>query len=130
MAGANRIVDSDVLIWALRGNARAITALQTNVDWCISAVSYMEVVQGCRNKAELTAMQRAFKVASSDVLPITATINDLGCALVEKYALSHNLTLADALIAATALTHTLPILTGNGKHFSVVEGLNVKIFRP
>jgi predicted nucleic acid-binding protein len=51
-------------------------------------------------------------------------------ALVELHALSHSLYMADALIAATALAHSLPILTGNAKHFKVVAGLQVVVFKP
>jgi predicted nucleic acid-binding protein len=124
------LVDSDVLIWALRGNARAVAALQGKADWYLSAVSYMELAQGCRNKTELKAMQKAFKSGDSDVLPITPAISDLACTLVEKYALSHSLHMADALIAATAICHALPLLTGNGKHFSAIDGLKVQVFKP
>jgi predicted nucleic acid-binding protein len=50
--------------------------------------------------------------------------------LIEAYALSHHMRLADALIAATALTHQIPVLTGNGKHFMAIKGLHVEIFKP
>ena len=130
VAASGVLVDSDVLIWALRGNARAVAALQNKADWYLSAVSYMELAQGCRNKTELKAMQKAFKSGDSDVLPITPAISDLACTLVEKYALSHSLHMADALISATAISHALPLLTGNGKHFSAIAGLKVQVFKP
>ena len=123
------LVDSDVLIWTLRGNPKALAHLQGLADWHISAVSYMELAQGCRNKAELKAMQKAFKSASSDVLPITTVISDMACQLVETYALSHSLYMADALIAATAISYSLPLLTANDKHFAAVAGLGVAVFR-
>lgn len=123
------LIDSDVLIWFARGNARAVAAVQGAADWYISAVSYMELAQGCRNKAELKAMQKAFKSSDNDVLPITQGISDLACTLVEKYALSHSMHVADALIAATAIIHSLPLLTGNAKHFTAVEGLKTRVFR-
>ena len=123
------LVDSDVLIWTLRGNARALAHLQGLPDWHISAVSYMELAQGCRNKTELKAMQKAFKSASSDVLPITVGISEMACQLVEKYALSYSLYMADALIAATAISYSLPLLTGNNKHFAAVPRLEVEVFR-
>ena len=124
------LIDSDVLIWYARGNARAIATVNGATGWCISAVSYMELAQGCRNKAELKAMQVAFKSGEADVLPITQTISDAACRLVEKYALSHSVHLADALIAATAMAHALPLLTANTKHFSAVAGLRVVVFKP
>ena len=45
-------------------------------------------------------------------------------------ALSGGLHLADALIAATALEHSLTVLTANAKHFSIIEGLNMEKFLP
>ena len=127
---AGVLVDSDVLIWMLRGHATAVAKMEGLADWHISAVSYMELAQACRNKAELKAMQKAFKTEGNDVLPITQSISDLACTLVEKYALSHSLHMADALIAATALSHSLPLLTANAKHFSAVAGLRVQVFKP
>ena len=128
MAGV--LVDSDVLIWTLRGHAAAVAKMESLAEWHISAVTYMELAQGCRNKAELKAMQKAFEAESNDVLPITQSISDLACSLVEKYALSHSLHMADALIAATAINHSLPLLTANAKHFSAVAGLRVQVFKP
>lgn len=124
------LVDSDVLIWTLRGNVKALARMQGLADWHISAVSYMELAQGCRNKAELKAMQKAFKSTSSDVLPITATVSDMACQLVEAHALSRSLYMADALIAATAISHALPLLTANAKYFAAVPGLEIYVFRP
>lgn len=37
------LIDSDVLIWALRGHAPAVAKMKLLADWHISAVSYMEL---------------------------------------------------------------------------------------
>ena len=124
------LIDSDVLIWLMRGNAAALAAISQEADWTLSAVSYMELVQGCRNKAELKAVQKAFKSGAGDVLPVTAGISDAACRLVEKYSLSHSVHVADALIAATAMAHKLPLLSGNGKHFAAIDGLVLRTFKP
>ena len=57
------------------------------------------------------------------------SISDRACNLVEKYALSHSLYMADALIAATAISHLLPLLTADAKHFSAVAGLPIQVFK-
>ena len=128
------LIDSDVLIWLTRGNANALATIQNTPDWVISAVSYMELAQGCRNKTELKAIQKAFMSsvddAQPDILPITQTINNLACTLVEKYALSHSVHLADVLIAATAMTHSLTLITANNKQFSAINGLKIQVFKP
>ena len=134
MPGSRVLIDSDVLIWLTRGNASAVAVVQNTPDWVISAVSYMELAQGCRNKTELKAMQKAFKSSENnalpDILPITQTISNLACTLVEKYALSHSVHMADALIAATAMTYSLPLITANNKHFSAIDGLKIQVFKP
>ena len=130
VAASGVLIDSDVLIWYARGNARVLKAVNHMADWYISAVPYMELSQGCRNKAELNAMQKAFKSGETDVLPITQAISDAACTLVHNYALSHSVQPADALIAVTAMSHALPLLTANAKHFSAVEGLRVLVFKP
>lgn len=124
------LIDTDVLIWLARGNANASRVIESLGDWAISSVSYMEMLQGCRSKQEQKALQKAFKSTPDTILGITPAINDQAIALVEQHALSHSLHMADALIAATALEHSLPLLTGNGKHFKVVDGLQVVIFKP
>ena len=129
LAANGVLIDSDVLIWFARGNPQAAATLNTLTDSYISAVSYMELVQGCRNKTELKVVQRVFKSNHHDVLPVTREISDLAIELVEQFALSHSLYLADALIAATALSHDLILLSGNDKHFSAIKGLKLRVFR-
>ena len=124
------VVDSDVLIWFVRGNPKAITVLEAAGDWHFCAVTCMELVQGCRNETELKAMQKAFKSGEDDVLPVTQGISDLARTPVKKYSPSHSVYLADALIAATSLQHVLLLLTTDKKHFSAIEELKVKAFRP
>jgi predicted nucleic acid-binding protein len=50
--------------------------------------------------------------------------------LMESLTLSHGLQMGDALIAATAIEHQMPVLTANVKHFSAVAGLTVEAFVP
>ncbi|WP_245748553.1 PIN domain-containing protein [Vreelandella subterranea] len=50
--------------------------------------------------------------------------------LVESYALSHNMQMADALIAATAMELGLPLLTASDRHYRHIDGLALDIFRP
>ena len=45
---------------------------------------HLKRAPGSRNKAELKAMQKAFKSGEADVLPITQAISDAACTLVEK----------------------------------------------
>ena len=54
------LVDTDVLIWNLRGNQRAAEVLDDSPNvLALSAVSDMELIQGMRNAAELRALREA-----------------------------------------------------------------------
>ncbi|MBP6676490.1 MAG: PIN domain-containing protein, partial [Vitreoscilla sp.] len=48
--------------------------------------------------------------------------------LMEAMTLSHGLQMGDALIAATALEHGLPLLTGNVRHFAAIPSLLIEGF--
>ena len=122
------LVDTDVLIWHLRGYAQATRRLDQLPALTISAVSYLEVLQGMRNKAELVAVQKMLHKRQAAVLPITEAITQQATSLMEALTLSHGLQMGDALIAATALVHQLPVLTGNVKHFAAVPGLLIEGF--
>ena len=124
------LIDTDVLIWMTRGHAGAAIRLQTLLPWRISAVTYMEMAQGCRNKQELERAKRGLSMCQTEILPVSVTISDRAVQLIDAYALSHGLQLGDALIAATALEHGLPVLTANTKHFRQIEGLQVEAFVP
>ena len=51
------LVDTDVFIWYLRGYERAAQFLDALPTARISAVTYMELVQGMRNQRELKQLQ-------------------------------------------------------------------------
>lgn len=124
------LIDTDVLVWMTRGHAGAAARLQTLTPWRVSAVTYMELAQGCRDKQELARIKKGLTVSQTEVLPISAGISDRAVQLIDAYALSHGLQLGDALIAATALEYDATILTANAKHFSAVAGLRVEVFVP
>ncbi len=124
------LVDTDVLIWHLRGYPQATRRLDQLPELILSAVSYMEVLQGIRNKTEAAALKKMLAIRRSKILALSETITHRAIALMETITLSHGLQMGDALIAATALHHQLPILTGNVKHFAVIDGLAIEAFSP
>ena len=52
------IFDTDVMIWAFRGNGKALDAIDEATARSISSITYMELLQGVRNKAEMLSMKR------------------------------------------------------------------------
>ncbi len=123
------LVDTDVLIWYLRGNEKAYKTIENLESFSISVVTYMELVQGMRNKKELNSLRQALHAWNCKILYITEEISAKAMFAVEQHFLSHTMQLADALIGSTAIVHGLPLLTGNDKHYKIMKGLLIKRFR-
>lgn len=124
------LVDTDVLIWHLRGYPQATRRLDQLNPLTLSAVSYLELLQGMRNKAELAAVKKMLGLRRATIWPLTEAITQRAIELMEMLTLSHGLQMGDALIAATALDQKRPLITGNVKHFSAVSGLQLEAFIP
>ena len=117
------IIDTDVMIWFLRGNQRAIDLVIDAMPFSISIVTYMELVQGMRDKQELAKIKKA--LADMNVEEVSLRASDY----VETYSLSHSMELADALIAATCVAENDTLVTANDKHYKVVQALQMTVFR-
>jgi predicted nucleic acid-binding protein len=124
------IIDSDVIIWGLNGNQNAKKAIADNIPINISVVNYMEVVQGMKNKKELIDSMKTLKDWKAKTIYLPKKITTLAAQLVEKYYLSNNMQLADALIAATVLEKKQTLLTGNMKHFDYIPNIKLLKFIP
>ena len=124
------LVDTDVLIWYLRGNSKAYELIHTLEPFCISSITHMELVQGMRNKEELRVLQRTLKQWGVKTIYVNEEISAKALFFVEEYFLSHSMELADAMIAATVTIYGMTLLTANDKHYKVVKGLDMKVFRP
>lgn len=124
------LIDSDVLVWLTRGHVGAAEKLHALPAWRISAVTYIELAQGCRDKAELARLKKGLAARGTEIVPITPAISDRAAKLIDSLALSHGKRLADALIGATAIEHQATLITANVKHFSAVDGLVIEAFAP
>lgn len=124
------ILDTDILIWFLRGNERAAEAVEDSMPFSISIVTYMELLQGMRNKQETAKMKKAFKTMDVSIIPISEGSSLRAAQYVEDYALSDSMELADALIAATCVQRNETLYTANDKHYKAVKDLQLSIFRP
>lgn len=111
------IIDTSILIDDLRGSppAKAWFAQASYEILAITPVVWMEVIQGAANKArQLQAIEFLETFALEH--PITQD-NPWAMDQVALYTLSHNVLLADAMIASVALRLAVPPYTRNLKHF-------------
>jgi len=126
----DKLLDTDILIWYLRGNKRAYELIHSIGDFAISSITYMELIQGMRNKEELKRFKQALKQWRVKILFINEEISALALFYVEEYFLSHSMQLADALIGATCINYGMTLYTANDKHYRVIKDLDINIFRP
>jgi predicted nucleic acid-binding protein len=122
--------DTDVLIWAQRGNAKAIRLIDDTPQRCISIQTYMELLQGAQNKEQHRIIRSFVKDFDFMVLPFTENIGHRALIYVEAHTLSSSMRAGDAVIAATAVENNLVLASGNQKHFKPVKELQLKLFRP
>jgi tRNA(fMet)-specific endonuclease VapC len=117
------LCDTNILIEFYKGNPAIIDELH-NIglpDLAVSIITTGELFYGARDKLELARMQKHLALVKQ--ISLDEEISDQFLALLEEYALSHKLSVPDALIAATALSHNLPIFTLNVKDFRFIPNL-------
>ncbi|MEO5922282.1 MAG: PIN domain-containing protein [Bryobacteraceae bacterium] len=124
------IFDTDILIWASRGNLRAAQAIDNASDRALSIISLMELLQSARTRLEGRQIQKSLRQLGFRTLPLSEPIGSAAATLIEQHAVSHGIQLADALIAASVLDAGDALCTGNVKHFRPIRGLSLAAFRP
>jgi predicted nucleic acid-binding protein len=123
------LVDTDVFIWYLRGNQKAYEKLHSIGSFNISAITYMELMQGMRDKNELRIFKKSIKEMGIKTIYISEEISAKAIFYVEEFFLSHSMQLADALIGATTSTYGLKLLTANDKHYKMLSDVEIEVFR-
>ena len=123
------LIDTDVLIWYLRGNENARKIICANVPFKISVVSYIELMQGTGSKRELRALQKQLKNWATEIVQIQDNISARAMFFVEDYYLGNSLEFQDAIIAATAIESRDVLLTANDKHYSFIPNIRLNRFR-
>lgn len=124
------IYDTDILIWIQRGNEKAAKLIEKDSDKYLSVQSYMELLQGAKNKTQHKYIKDFICDFEFSILPFTENIGHRALIYVEEYALSSNLRAGDAIIAATAVENNMTLVSSNIKHFKTVQELQFKTFKP
>ena len=124
------LFDTDILIWILRGSAKAARLVDETPVRRISVVTFMELLQGARDKRE-SRLIKAFLVDLGFLtISLTENIGHRAAIYIEEYGLASGLRTADALIAATATENGLALCTGDRAHYRAIRDLAHVPFRP
>ena len=115
------LIDTDVVVDFLRGYDKAIAYLKNYPsEIALSSIVVAELYAGVRDdeREKLDEFVSLFPV-----LPITPEIAKAGGLLKRDYHRSHGVGLADALMAATAVSENAELKTLNTKHYPMLKGL-------
>ncbi|MCF6354595.1 MAG: type II toxin-antitoxin system VapC family toxin [Candidatus Polarisedimenticolaceae bacterium] len=124
------IYDTGILIWVQRGNEKAARLIEKDEDKYLSIQSYMELLQGAKNKMHHKYVKDFVCEFGFSILPFTENIGHRALVYVEEYALSSNMRAGDAIISATAVENNMTLASSNSKHFKAVKELQLKVFKP
>ncbi len=119
-----QLVDTDVLIDYLRDNPLAVRFLENvQQELLISTISVAELYAGVREGAERTALESF--LSAFEVVSVDSSIAERGGLYRRDYFRSHSVSLADALIAATAFVRSATLVTLNRKHFPMISDIRI-----
>lgn len=122
------LFDTDILIWIMRGNNKAVQLVTHAADRQISILTQMELLQGATSKARADNIKSFIAEFGFLVLPLTDNIGHRALIYIEQYSLSDGLHSSDAIIAATAAENDLTLCSGNIKHYRPIKDLKFQPF--
>jgi tRNA(fMet)-specific endonuclease VapC len=132
---ASSLLDTDTLSDVLKRDEfvrqRAIQYLTDERQFTFSIITRYEILRGLKAKQadkQITAFDAL--CFASNILPLTDAII-VKAADIYAYLKRDGLLISDAdiLIASTALTHNLFLITNNVEHFARIDGLSVESWK-
>ena len=114
------LIDSDVLIWWLRGRKDVVKQLSTFLSQTTiytTPVTVAEIWAGVR-RGEEKLIEEVFKMI--EVITVGEEVGKCAGEFVKQYRSSHKIELGDALIAACASIHKMKLWTFNVKHYPML----------
>ena len=124
------LFDTNIFIYLEKRNVKAITLIEETENIHISAITYMELIQGASNKNKARLVERLLQAFNIRIVELNENISIIARLLIKQHAQSHALTLGDALIAATAIQSNFQLITANYRDFRFIDGLELKKFVP
>jgi tRNA(fMet)-specific endonuclease VapC len=115
------LCDTNILIEFYKNNAAIVQELRAigSEAVAVSVITQAELYFGALNKPELFRIRRHLALVRR--YPLDTAVSERFIELMESYSLSHGLAIPDALIAATALVHSLELFTLNTRDFRFID---------
>ena len=121
-ADADLLLDSDVVIWLLRGRQSIVdlcTDLASSSRLGISVITWSEVLAGMRESERGPTYRLLESYATLGIdQPIARRAGEIMLAERRRGTTLH---VPDSLIGATAIEHAIPLYTCNPRHYPMAE---------
>lgn len=127
----NYLIDTDIIIYSLKNHQKVNENFSSfrNSPKSISVITYGELVYGaCKSQYVETNLAKVHRLA--EIFPIInispsvmETFGDLKVSLEQSGRIIDDM---DLMIASTAITHNLILVTNNDRHFRRIEGLGIE----
>lgn len=116
------LIDSDIIIWILRGNSDIKDQMELfvndiNEKLFVTPVQISEIYAGLKEKERIDI---TLFLETLPCLEINDHVGKLAGEYLNIYQKSHGLTLADAMIAACSKIFNLKLWTLNKKHYPML----------
>jgi predicted nucleic acid-binding protein len=116
------LIDTNIAIDYLRNKPDAIKFIENPaIPFSISVITITELLAGVRGIDEESEL---FDFLSSlTIFNVSPIIAEIAGSYMKQFSKSHNVGIADALIAASASHHHVSLASLNAKHFPMVSDL-------
>ena len=119
------VLDTDILIDHLRGftKAKIFLALfdEKSISGMISTLTVMELLSGKSASEDIKRIKIEKLLSLFKTVDVTFSIAEKAGELRRKYSTNP----IDSIIAATAISYNLKLVTCNISHYQMVEGLTI-----
>lgn len=120
------ILDTDVFIEFFNKNESLFAFINEHIlfeNIGTTAITEAELIISATNKETQAKIEKY--LIDVKILGITLNTTNIFTSLIKKYHLSHNIQIADCLIASICIANNLPLLTFNTKHFRYIPNLKL-----
>ena len=114
------LLDSNIIIYSAKPGGAALRSFLEGIRRYVSVISYIESF-GYQNLTQEEFQQLETIFRRTQILPLTDDIAEQAISLRQQRRMG----LGDAIIAATAITHNLTLVTRNTEDFRWISGLEL-----
>ena len=120
------LLDTDILIDVLRGYPPSVEWFSALSETpAVVSVCVMELVQGCRSKADLKAVEQL--IAPLEIWYPTEREMELALTEFTTRFLKQRMSVIDAIVGAVAMVRATPLCSFNTRHYA---GFDLELCQP